>query len=244
MAPKRRDLSSHRSMRYIVPAAAAVANAAMPTKLNAMCAKSQSPRTPDGSWPGVRPIMLAKTVGSAARGAATSVSDTSCARSSTVNSVAARTNPAKESAGPRPVSGTTPTLRAKRMSAIACTSTPAASNAITPRTGAPTGRANGVAASAAAPMYNEMATKWAIAIIGFAPIYSKRELYGITGRLVARSETQTRALGHRRNATRQRACFDFWMPLAGDHQRRRVRRHADRLSACDGDLGIGEIAFV
>jgi len=25
-------------------------------------------------------------------------------------------------------------------------------------------------------MYNEMATKWAIAIIGVAPIYSKREL--------------------------------------------------------------------
>src|SRR5215207_9042920 len=34
IAPKRRDLSSRRSMRYMVPAAAAVANAAMPTKLS------------------------------------------------------------------------------------------------------------------------------------------------------------------------------------------------------------------
>ena len=80
-SPNRRDLSSRRCSRYIVPAAAAVANAAMPTKLSAMCANSQTPRAPSADAPGVRPMMFAQIVGIAASGAATSVRLTSRASS-------------------------------------------------------------------------------------------------------------------------------------------------------------------
>ena len=97
-------------------------------------------------------MTLAQIVGSAASGAATSVRLTSCARSSTTSSVAASTNPANDSDGPRPVSGTAPTARANSDQAQGMRQHADGEQRDTPRTGAPTGRANGVAASAAAPM--------------------------------------------------------------------------------------------
>ncbi len=122
--------------------------AAVPT----LCANSHAPRAPGCSTPGAKPTRLAQIVGTAASGAVTRVRLTSRAMSSTMSSVAASTSPANDSAGPSPVSGSCPTARAYAISPARCASTPAPSNATTPRTGAPTGRAKGVAASAAAPI--------------------------------------------------------------------------------------------
>src|SRR4051812_7627764 len=150
IAPKRPDLSSRRATRYIVPAAAAVAYAAMPIKLRMICRLSQTARAPCGSRNGRRPAILAPIVTSAATGAAISVRLTSPARLSTTTSEIASTSPAKESPGPRPVSDAAPLSLASPASAIACAPTPRSRARTTGPTGAFTRRANGNAAIAAA----------------------------------------------------------------------------------------------
>ena len=133
------------------PAAAAVPNAAMPTKLSAMCANSHAPRAPGGSTPGAKPMRFAQIVGTAASGAVDE-READVARDELDDEQRrGEHQPGEGERRAQPGERQLADARAYATSPATCASTPAPSSATTPRTGAPTGRANGVAASAAAP---------------------------------------------------------------------------------------------
>ena len=134
------------------PAAAAVANAAMPRKLSAMCANSHAPRAPGGSTPGMRPMSV--RAGRRHRGQRRGDErEAHVARGDLDEQQRGREHePGERQRRPEPGERQlADALRVGEQSPRACARTPSASRATTPRTGAPTGRANGVAARAAAP---------------------------------------------------------------------------------------------